>query len=121
MGTVGIKAGQLLVETRLPIRVGSVVRAVGFISAKSGSREVEGRLLVAKCVFRSGVFQIALAFKEVRCGNLSSNHPMKVLDQSSPGSCARTGTDTEAPGNGMNEAETRTAGVIMLRVCGVRQ
>ena len=58
---VGIKPGQLLVETRLPIKVASVVRAVGQISTKSGSREVEGRLLVAKCVSRSGGFQISLA------------------------------------------------------------
>ncbi len=138
---VGIKAGQLLVETRQPIMVASVVRAVGLISTQSGSREVEGRLLVAKCVSRSGGFQIALSFKEVRCGNLSSNHPLKVLDQLSrvglpggaarsqiparkeetPRGCERAGTDTGDPTTGMNEAETRTAGVVMLRVCGVRQ
>ena len=138
---VGIKPGQLLVETRLPIKVASVVRAVGQISTESGSRKVEGRLLVAKCVSRSGGFRISLAFKEVRCGNLSSNHPMKVLGQSSglgvpagatrshlparneesPGGGERTGTDAVDPATGMNDAETRTAGVVMLRVCGVRQ
>lgn len=138
---VGIKPGQLLVETRMPIKVSSVVRAVGQISTKSGSRKVEGRLLVAKCVSRLGGFQISLAFKEVRCGNLSSDHPMKVLDQSSrlgvpagttrshlparneesPRGCERAGTDAVDPATGMNEAETRTAGVVMLRVCEVRQ
>ena len=138
---VGIKTGQLLVETRLPIKVASVVSAVGLISTKSGSREVEGRLLVSKCVSRSGGFQISLAFKEVRCGNLCSNHPMKVLDQSSrvgvPVGATRSdiparneeslsgrehsGTDTDELAPGMNEAETRNAGVVMLRVCGVRQ
>ena len=137
---VGIKAGQLLVETRLPIRVASVVRAVGLISTTSGSREVEGRLLVERCVSQSGVFRISLAFKEVRCGNLCSNHPMKVLDQSSragvpvgatrsdilvkngakPRGREHTGTNAEDPASGMNEAEPRNAGVVMLRICEVR-
>ena len=138
---VGIEPGQLLVETRQPIQVASMVRTVGLISTQSGSREVEGQLLVTKCVSRSGVFDISLAFKEVRCGNLCSNHPMKVLDQSSraggpvgatrsripakseetPKGCERIGTNTEDPATGMNEAEIRNAGVVMLRVCGVRQ
>ena len=137
---VGIKPGQLLVETRQPIKVASVVRAVGLILTKFGTRELEGRLLVERCVSRSGVFQISLAFKEVRCGNLCSNHPMKVLDQSSragvpvgatrshiparngetPKGREHSGTDTEDPATGMNKAEAGNAGVVMLRVCEVR-
>ena len=138
---VGIKPGRLLVETRLPMQVGSVVSAVGLLSTKSGSREIEGRLLVTKCISQSGVFRIPLAFKEVRSGNLCSNHPMKVLGQSSrigvpvlskpSGSSTRnegtrrrreqSGTDADGLGTGMSEAETRNTGVVMLRVCGVRQ